>query len=65
MGKEIKKIKEKNEEKIDVFDKTQLISSKLFKNEKDILSVVVKDNEQISIDEAQKRIENFKKGKVI
>lgn len=65
MGKEIKKIKEKNEEKIDVFDKTQLISSKLFKNEKDILSVVVKDNEQISVDEAQKRIENFKKGKVI
>ncbi len=58
MGKEIKK-------EVDVFDKKQLLSSKLFRNDKDIISVVINDNEKVSIDEAQKRIEKFKKGKVI
>lgn len=54
--------KNKNEEV--VFSKKQLITSKKFMNEKDILSVLVKDDEKISRDEAVKRIENFKKGKV-
>lgn len=58
-NKEIKMCKE-----IDVFSKEQLISSKLFMKNKDILSVLVKDDEKISIDEAHKRIENFMKGKV-
>lgn len=64
MGKEnIKK-----EEKVIIenkFTKEQLISSKLFRNNKDILNVLIQDNEEISIDEAQKRIEKFRKGKVI
>ena len=54
--------KNKNEEV--VFSKKQLITSKKFMNEKDILSVLVKDDEKISRDEAVERIENFKKGKV-
>lgn len=61
--------KEKNnktKEKVDEykFTKKQLISSEQFKNNKDVLSVVINDNEELSIKEAQERIEKFMKGKV-
>ena len=46
------------------FTKKQLISSEHFKNNKDVLSVVINDNEELSIKEAQERIEKFMKGKV-
>lgn len=64
MGKENIK-KEKKVVIENKFTKEQLISSKLFKNNKDILNVLIQDNEEISIDEVQKRIEKFRKGKVI
>ncbi len=56
--------KNKKENKEIVFSKEQLITSKKFMNERDILTVLVKDDETISNDEAVRRIENFKKGKV-
>lgn len=56
--------KDKKENKEIVFSKEQLITSKKFMNERDILTVLVKDDETISNDEAARRIENFKKGKV-
>lgn len=65
MGKENIKKEEKKVVIENKFTKEQLISSKLFKNNKDILNVLIQDNEEISIDEAQKRIEKFRKGKVI
>lgn len=65
MGKENIKKEEKKVVIENKFTKEQLISSKLFKNDKDILNVLIQNNEEISIDEAQKRIEKFRKGKVI
>ena len=56
--------KDKKENKEIVFCKEQLITSKKFMNERDILTVLVKDDEKISNDEAVRRIENFKKVKV-
>lgn len=64
MGKEnIKK-----EEKVIIenkFTKEQLISSKLFRNDKDILSATLEDDKNYTKKEAQEIIEKFKKGKVI
>lgn len=51
-------------EEVKVFSKEQYTSSKMFRDDKDIVSVVMNDNEQISKEELNKRIENFKKGKV-
>lgn len=59
--KEIKNVKEVEET---VFDKDQLVSSKKFMNNKDVLSVLIEDGEKITTEEAQKRIETFKKRKV-
>lgn len=61
--------KEKNnktKEKVDEykFSKKQLMSSEQFKNYKDILSVVINDNEELSLKETKERIEKFMKGKV-
>lgn len=64
MGKEnIKK-----EEKVIIenkFTKEQLISSKLFRNDKDVLSAILESNKEYTKKEVQKRIEKFRKGKVI
>lgn len=64
----MKKERTKSKEKIVVsnkFTKEQLISSKLFKSNRDVLNALIKDNEELSIDEAKERIENFEKGEVI
>lgn len=53
-----------HKEEVKVFSKEQYTSSKMFRDDKDIVSVVMNDNEQISKEELNKRIENFKKGKV-
>ncbi len=64
MGKEnIKK-----EEKVIIenkFTKEQLISSKLFRNDKDVLSAILESNKEYTKKEVQEIIEKFKKGKVI
>lgn len=64
MGKvKVEKI-EKNQIVEEKFTKKELLSAKIFKNRKDILSVLVKDDEKLSINEAQEKIEKFMKGKV-
>lgn len=64
MGKEnIKK-----EEKViteNKFTKEQLVSSKLFRKDKDVLSATLESNKEYTKKEAQEIIEKFKKGKVI
>lgn len=47
-----------------VFTKEQLLSSKDFRDRKDILMVLVADDEVITKEEAAKRITKFMKGKV-
>lgn len=59
MGKDKKEIKE-----VDVFSKEQLISSKKFMNNKDVLSALLEDDKKYSISEVNEIIENFMKGKV-
>lgn len=48
----------------DKFSKENLLSSNIFKNRKDILSVLIKDDEKLSIQETQERLNKFMKGKV-
>ena len=47
-----------------VFSKEQLINSNLFAQYRDLLTVVIQDNERISKQEAKKRIETFLKRRV-
>ena len=58
MGKVKTEKIEKNEVVEKKFTKLELLSAKIFKNRKDILSVLVKDDEKLSISEAQEKIEN-------
>lgn len=55
---------EKNEVVEKKLTKAELLTAKIFKNRKDILSVLMKDDEELSYREAQERIEKFMKGKV-
>lgn len=64
----MKKEKTKSKEEIleaSKFTKEQLVSSRLFRNNKDVLNALIKDNEELTIEQAKERIENFRKGKVI
>ena len=65
MGKENIKKEEKEVVIENKFTKEQLISSKLFSNNKDILSATLENNKEYTKKEAQEIIEKFKKGKVI
>lgn len=51
-------------EKPDVFTKEALLSSGYFDNRKDALAVVIKDDEELTIEEAQARLDKFLKRKV-
>lgn len=51
-------------DKSDVFTKEALLTSGYFDNRKDALAVVIKDDEEITIEEAQARLEKFMKRKV-
>lgn len=54
--------KEKSEQ--DVFTKDALLASGYFDNRKDALAVVIRDGEEVTVDEAQARLEKFMKRKV-
>ena len=47
-----------------VLSKEQLINSNSFAQYRDLLTVIIQDNEKISKDEAKKRIETFLKRRV-
>lgn len=46
------------------FPKEKLLTAARFANRKDALGVVIRDGEEITIEEAQARLETFMKGKV-
>ena len=46
------------------FSKERLLTAAIFSDRKDALSVVIKDGENITIEDAQARLEKFMKGKV-
>lgn len=46
------------------FPKGKLMKAAIFSNRKDALGVVVHDGEEITIEEAQTRLDKFMKGKV-
>lgn len=57
--------KNSNEETtINKFTKQQIIESKKFKNRVDLLRVVLDENKEYSLEDVQKEIEKFMKGKV-
>jgi hypothetical protein len=51
-------------DKPDVFTREALLASGYFDNRKDALAVVIKDGEEITIEEAQARLAKFMKRKV-
>lgn len=56
----------KKEDVVDVvkFPKETLLKATVFTDRKDALSVVVQDGEELTIEEAQARLEKFMKGTV-
>lgn len=46
------------------FSKEQILESAAFSNRKDILTVLIKDDETITLEEVKNRLEKFMKGKV-
>ena len=51
-------------DKPDVFTREALLASGYFDNRKDALAVVIKDDEELTIEEAQARLDKFLKRKV-
>ncbi len=51
-------------EEVKKFNKKQFLSSKKYGNRKDVINVVIKDNEEVTTAELEKRISSFLKGKV-
>ncbi len=64
MEKSKKEVKTKEVMVAEKYTKAKLINAKQFANRKDILAVLIKDDEELSIEEATKRIDEFMKGKV-
>lgn len=56
------KIEEKEQEK--QFYKSQLVSSKKYASNKDLLQVLLEDNKMYTFEEVNNKIEEFKKRKV-
>ena len=46
------------------FSKEKLLGSVMFLNRKDALGVVIQNGEEVTLEEAQKRLDKFMKGKV-
>lgn len=46
------------------FPKGKLLKAAIFADRKDALGVVIKDGEELTVEEAQARLEKFMKGKV-
>lgn len=51
-------------DEVRTFPKETLLKAKVFANRKDALAVVIKDDEVLSIAEAQSRLDDFLKGEV-
>lgn len=51
-------------EQVSKFSKEQMISAKRYSNRKDLLHVVLKDDQLYSFEEVDKLVDDFMKGKV-
>ncbi len=58
--KETREVKQE----VQKYSKKQLLQSKKYLDRKDVLGVVVKDGENVTLEELDKRISTFMKGKV-
>lgn len=56
--------KEEKAEQATTYSKKTLLNAKIFANRKDALNVLVGDDELLSIDEVQERLNNFMKEEV-
>mgnify|MGYP000801591664 CR=1 FL=1 len=54
----------KKADKPAAFSKEQILKSTAFTNRKDILTVLIKDDEELTLTEVQNRLDKFMKGKV-
>lgn len=59
-------VKKKNTKTVseDKFSKEQIVKSKKFQNNVDLLNAVLKENKKYTLKEVNEIIKNFKKGKV-
>lgn len=48
-----------------LFSKEMILKSKRFKNRRDALNVILNDNEELTVEEVQKRLDEFMKRKVV
>lgn len=64
MNKKIKEERTQQEESKTQYSKQQIINSKQYSMHKDLLQAILKDNENYTIDNVDKKIENFMKRKV-
>ncbi len=55
----LKEVKEKV-----LYTKKQIIQSEIFKDRKDLLNVLIKDDESLALDDVNNRIDKFMKGGV-
>ncbi len=62
--KEMKKTDMREAKEMATYTKAQVINSKAYKEKKDILNVLIKDGEKVSLDEVNKRVDEFMKGGV-
>lgn len=56
--------KKENTDVLVKFSKERLMNAAVFANRKDALGVIIRDDEEITIEEAQERLDKFMKGKV-
>ncbi len=62
--KEMKKTDVREAKEMATYTKAQVINSKAYKEKKDILNVLIKDNEKVILEEVNKRVDEFMKGGV-
>lgn len=59
-----KTVSEKTDKSEKLFEKEQLIASERFRNKKDLLSALLRENKLYAVSQAEEMIEIYMKGKV-
>jgi len=63
MAKEVKETKKADNFEVK-FSKSQLVESKRFSGQKDLLNTILEDDEEYTLEEVVSRVEKYMKGKV-
>lgn len=56
--------KEEKKQSVSRFTKEQILSSKKYRDSRDLLQAVLEDSSTYSLEEVEKKIEDYRKGKV-